>query len=140
MVRVLEDPTLYTDAWISGISMSEHSTSPPHPAKPARPDGSPLCWHASGRWCKRIRGSLHYFGRGSHHDALAEYNRVGPDLHAGRRPRDEEPEGLTVRKLCECSLTAKVEQRDHGELSPRMCLEYGEVCRRPQRVTMKPTF
>src|SRR5438046_2386907 len=66
------------------------------PDKPARPEGSPLFWHATGRWAKKIHGKQHYFGRGSHDDALAEYNRQKDDLHAGRAPRpDDEAGGLT---------------------------------------------
>ena len=61
-------------------------------SKPERPEGSPLFWHPSGRWCKKIRGKQHYFGRGSHEDALAEYNKQKVDLHSRRVPR-EEPEG-----------------------------------------------
>jgi integrase len=111
--------------------MSEvHSTSSPSPVKPERPPGSPLFWHATGRWAKKIRGKLHYFGRGSHDDAVAEYNRLAPDLHAGRRPRDEERGGLTVYLLCARFLTAKKDQRDQGELSPRMFAEYGDACKR----------
>src|SRR5262245_51215824 len=110
--------------------MSEHSSSPVPAVKPERPQGSPLFWHASGRWAKKIRGKLEYFGRGSHDEALAEYNRRGPDLHAGRRPRDEEPGAITVHSLCAKFLTAKMEQRDNGELSPRMFAEYGDVCKR----------
>src|SRR5262245_60827215 len=73
--------------------MSEHSSSVAPSVKPERAEGSPLFWHASGRWAKKIRGKQEYFGRGSHDEALAEYNRRGPDLHTGRRPRAEEPTG-----------------------------------------------
>jgi integrase len=107
-----------------------HSTPPLTPVKPERPEGSPLFWHATGRWAKKIRGRLVYFGRGSHDDALAEYNRLAPDLHAGRRPRDEEPAGLTVYLLCARFLTAKKDQREDGELSPRMFSEYTDACKR----------
>lgn len=110
--------------------MSEHSTPRIPPGKPDRPEGSPLYWHASGRWTKRIRGQLHYFGRGTHDEALAEYNRIGPDLHAGRKPRADDPDALTVYMLCAKFLTAKKDQRDNGELSPRMFAEYGDVCKR----------
>jgi integrase len=118
--------------------MSESDSTPTlTPAKPARPDGSPLFWHATGRWAKKIRGQLHYFGRGSHDDALALYQQQAPDLHAGRRPRDEEPGGLTVYQLCAKFLTAKMEQRNNGELSARMFDEYGDVCKRLLKVLGK---
>jgi integrase len=107
-----------------------NSTSPTPSVKPERPQGSPLFWHATGRWAKKIRGRLHYFGRGAHADALAEYTRCGPDLHAGRLPRDEQSGELTVYQLCAKFMTAKRDQRDDGELSPRMFVEYGEACKR----------
>lgn len=111
-----------------------HSTSASLPAKPERPDGSPLFWHASGRWAKKIRGKFEYFGRGTHDGALEEYNRVKDDLHAGRRPRDQQSGGLTVYHLCARFLIAKQDQRDNGELTPRMFTEYGETCKRLNRV------
>ena len=75
--------------------MPEHSTSPVPPVKPQRPEGSPFFWHASGRWAKKIRRKLEYFGRGSQDEDLGKCERRGPDVHAGRRPRDEESGGLT---------------------------------------------
>lgn len=104
------------------------------PAKPVRPDGSPLFYHASGRWAKKIRGQLRYFGRGSHDQALELYNAQKTDLHSGRKPRDDEPEGLTVYMLTAKFLMAKKDQRDNGELSPRMFNEYTEVCQRILKV------
>jgi integrase len=114
------------------MSQSDSTFSAPtsKPAKPERPEGSPLYWHASGRWAKKIRGRLHYFGRGSHDDALAEYNRQAADLHSGRLPRDASPNALTVYQLCAKFLTAKKDQRDNGELSTRMFVEYADVCKR----------
>lgn len=97
--------------------------------KPQRPEGSPLFWHASGRWCKKIRGKQEYFGRGSHAEALELYERDAEDLHAGRRPQ-ESPEGLTLYQLTAKFLTARKEKRDGGELSPRTFVEYGQLCQR----------
>src|SRR6516165_4035166 len=106
-----------------------NSIQPPASSKPQRPEGSPLFWHASGRWCKKIRGRFCYFGRAGHDEALAEYERQKDDLHSGRKP-EEEPEGLTVRSLCYQFLGHKKSQRDNGELSARTFLEYAQLCKR----------
>lgn len=100
--------------------------------KPERPEGSPLFWHPSGRWCKKIRGKQYYFGRGSHDDALVEYKRQKDDLHAGRRSRDDEqqPEGLTVYTLVAKFLDAKRDQRNEGDLSTRSFDDYAALCKR----------
>src|SRR5262249_49082672 len=74
-----------------------------------------------------------YFGRGSHDDALASYNQQKDDLHAGRVPRDETA-GLTVYQLFAKFLTAKMHQRDNGELAPRSFTEYGTLCNRMVKV------
>lgn len=105
----------------------DHSTKSNVRSKPDRPAGSPLFWHASGRWAKKIKGRFHYFGRGTHDEALAEYNRAKDDLHAGRLPR-EEPDGLTVYGLCAKFLTVKLQRRDAGELAPRTFDDYSRMC------------
>lgn len=113
--------------------MSAHSSNTSTQSKPVRPEGSTLFWHATGRWTKKIRGRFHYFGRGSHDDALAEYNRQADDLHSGRLPRDAEPHGLTIYRLCAKFLTAKLHLRDNKELSPHTYLAYGSVCKLLQK-------
>lgn len=107
---------------------SSRTSKQSKPTKPQRPEGSPLFWHASQRWCKKIRGRHVYFGRGSHDDALAEYKRQKDELHAGRVVR-EEPEGLTVAKLCGKFLDAKKDKRDSGGLSPRTFMDYAATCK-----------
>jgi integrase len=102
-------------------------------AKPERPADSPLFWHATGRWAKKIRGKLVYFGRGSHHDALTEYDRQKHDLHAGRAPVGESEE-LTIRLLAAKFLTTKKHLRDTGELSPRSFADYLAACQLLQKV------
>src|SRR5204862_7899578 len=56
---------------------------------------------ASGKWMKKIRGVIHYFGRWANRvngklvrvpgdgweAALKEYEAIATDLHAGRTPR-----------------------------------------------------
>jgi len=98
--------------------MSGHSTSATPTVKPERPTGSPIFWHASSRWAKKIRGKFDYIGGGFHGEAPAEHNRRGP---------------VTAYILCARFLTAKKDQRDQrdqGELSERMFAEYGDVCKR----------
>jgi integrase len=84
----------------------------------------PLFAHASGRWAKKIRGTLHYFGYWSKSEdggwqaALDLYQSQADDLHAGRTPRTT-TDGLTIKELCNRFLTAKQDLMDNGELSPR---------------------
>lgn len=114
--------------------------------KPAKPyPDFPLFAHASGRWAKKIRGSLHYFGRWGHKQgskivpvddpeaaanaAVEEYERQRDDLYAGRQPRPK-AEGLTVRDLCNQFLTAKEHLLDTGEITDRTFADYHRSCER----------
>jgi integrase len=97
----------------------------------------PLSPHPSGAWQKKIRGKIHYFGRWAKRvngklvriegdgwkDALEAYKKVADDLYAGRTPRVQ-TDGLTVADLCNRFLTAKLRQREAGEIGPRMFDEY----------------
>lgn len=122
--------------------MSHDSTrkSPPRKAadRPKKPyPDFPLSPHASGAWQKKIRGKIHYFGRWAKRvngklvridgdgwkDALEEYKVQADDLHAGRTPRVK-TDGLTVADLCNRFLTAKLRQREAGEIGSRMFDEY----------------
>src|SRR3954454_13850428 len=97
--------------------MSESSKSPRARkalTRPKKPYAEyPLTPHASGKWQKKIRGQIHYFGNwarradgrlqrvdgGGWKEALDEYKKVADDLHAGRTPRVT-GDGLTVAALC----------------------------------------
>jgi integrase len=122
--------------------MSKDSTRKPRPRKAAdRPKKPypdfPLSPHPSGAWQKKIRGHIHYFGRWARRvngklvrvegdgweEALEEYKAVADDLHAGRTPRVK-ADGLTVADLCNRFLTAKLRQREAGEIGARMFDEY----------------
>jgi integrase len=102
--------------------------------KPAKPyPDFPLFAHATGRWAKKIRGGLVYFGKWDDPDAaLARYLAEKDDLHAGRSPR-ESAEKLTVYTLCGRFLTAKKQLLDAGELKSRTFAEYTATCRRLTR-------
>ncbi len=88
--------------------------------KPSKPYPEyPLFAHATKRWCKKIRGKLHYFGPWSDPDgALAKYLEQKDALHTGRKPREDNGE-LTVKELANRFLNAKQSSVESGELSPR---------------------
>jgi integrase len=99
------------------------------PAKPNKPYPEfPLFPHATGRWAKKIRGKMHYFGPWADPDAaLKKYLEQKEALHAGRKPR-EAPAGLTVKEMCNKFLRAKAASRDAGELTPRSWQDYKDAC------------
>src|SRR6516225_2231924 len=107
------------------------STTPSPTGKPAKPSKPypqfPLFPHATGRWAKKIRGKLHYFGPwGDPDGALQKYNEQKDDLHTGRKPRDTST-GVTVKLLCNAYLNHKQTKLDAGELSPRTWKNYKET-------------
>jgi integrase len=108
------------------VTISEsHSTAPVVPSKPAKPYPEfPLFPHATGRWAKKIRGKLHYFGPWSDPDgALARYLEQKDALHSGRKPRPD-PEALILKDLANAFLNHKQALLDSGELSPRTWIDY----------------
>jgi integrase len=110
------------------------------PKKPPKPyPDFPLTAHPTKRWCKKIRGKLHYFGSWDDpHGALKKYLEQRDDLHAGRTPR--QTEGFTVRDLCNRFMTAKKHALDIRELSPRTFSENFRVCEHICRVFGKDTL
>jgi integrase len=103
--------------------------------KPEKPSPDfPLTAHPTGRWCKKIRGKLHYFGPWEEPEkALAEYQKQAEALHAGRTPRVE-TDGYTVCDLCNHFYDGKNEKLRRGELSPLTLLDYERTCVRMQKV------
>ncbi|MGD0898063.1 MAG: tyrosine-type recombinase/integrase [Thermoguttaceae bacterium] len=98
------------------------------PAKP-RPD-FPLFPHATGRWAKKIKGKLHYFGPWADPDAaLARYVEERDDLYAGRKPR-RKGVGLTVKDLINKFLIAKKARVDAGELALGTFGDQYKTCKR----------
>jgi integrase len=102
------------------------ATSSDAPKKP-RPD-FPLFAHATGRWAKKIRGKLHYFGPWSNPDAAeAKYLEQRDALQAGRKPR-EETDGTSIKELCNLFLAAKLTLVDSSELTNRSWQDYKAAC------------
>src|SRR5712672_245115 len=105
--------------------MSEtNSTTPSAPGKPAKPHPDfPLFPHATGRWAKKVRGKLHYFGGWEDPDAaLSTWLDQKDDLLAGRAPRRKD--ALTVADLANRYSTSKKHLIDSGELTQRSFSDY----------------
>ncbi len=112
------------------MTQSTRSESTRKVRKP-RPD-FPLTPHPSGRWCKKVRGKLHYFGPTRNDEegqaALEEWLRVKDDLLAGRKPR-EKRDGLEMLSLVVAFLQAKEKAVKSGELTQRSWNDYRNTCR-----------
>jgi hypothetical protein len=128
----------------SSVSKRRGKGGQDRPPKPYK--DFPLTPHPAGYWCKTItarvdggrKTKLHYFGRWGKivngkmvrlpgdgwQTALDEYERKRDDLYAGRKPRPEKIEGLTVGYLREKFLTAKTRALDAGEITARTYAEY----------------
>jgi integrase len=100
-----------------------HQTGKPH-------KDFPLTRHPSGRWCKKIKGKLHYFGKINDPQAALEKWLAEKDaLLAGQEPR-RKVEDITLRELANGFLTYKQELVVSGELSDRTFTEYHATCAR----------
>jgi integrase len=109
------------------------SRKPKRPEKPR--EDFPLFPHASGRWAKKVRGNLCYFGKWSDDPkgerALNQWLDEKDDLLAGRKPRPKgEAAGPTVKYVCDAFLTRKEQQRDNGEIQPRTFDDLKSACTR----------
>lgn len=88
----------------------------------------PLWKRGDGRWCRKIKGRVHYFGTDKE-KALEEWASTKDDLLAGRTPRVK-TEGLVVGDLSERFLNAKRLLVESGELSPRTFGQYHSTCKK----------
>jgi integrase len=106
-----------------------NSTVPVRPPKPRR--DFPLFPHRNGRWAKKVRGKFCYFGKWADdpkgESAIALWLDQKDELLAGRTPRTSRDE-LIVRDLCNRFLTAKEQQRDAGDITPRSFADYLATC------------
>lgn len=111
------------------MAHSTRRSSAKKPGKP-RPD-FPLFPHASGRWCKKIRGKFHYFGKVADDPkgkaALELWLEQKDDLLAGRVPRNSKGE-LTLHGLCNAFMAAKELRCESGDLTRRMFSDYRAAC------------
>ena len=86
----------------------------------------PLSYHPpSGRLYKKIRGRRIYFGYSKDWQAAVDkYQKQKDDLYAGKKPRNDDGKGLTIRDLCNRFLTSKERKHRQRDLSPRSWLDY----------------
>jgi integrase len=121
--------------------MSSKSNKSGKPSKPY-PE-FPLGAANNGRWQKRIKGRLYYFGRwgkvvdgvmtrlsedGNWREALDIYRVRIDDIQAGREivepSKKDDPDALTVGRMCNRFLSAKLQRLKSGEISARSFAEY----------------
>ena len=110
---------------------TKSTTSNSKPQKPAKPyPDFPLFAHASGRWCKKIRGKFCYFGKWDNWQAaLEKYNRERDFLYAGEEPPLEDDEAYTVRDLCNRFVQTKFGKVETDEIKQRTFNEYRQsIC------------
>jgi integrase len=100
------------------------------PTKPQKPHPDfPLFPHATGRWAKKIRQKLHYFGKWDDPQAaLDRWLDQKDDLLAGRTPRPK-ADGVSVADACNEFLGVKQDRLDSGELSAASFRDYFEVAK-----------
>ncbi len=117
------------------MSKPTKKSSADKPQKPY-PD-FPLFPHATGRWAKKIRGNLHYFGKWDNwQDALSLYQKQAGDLHAGRKPR-KDTGGATIKDLVNHFLIAKKHLVDTREIVQRTWDDYDATCQQVMEVLGK---
>ena len=93
-----------------------------------RQNDFPLTLRADGRYCKKVLGEVHYFGR-DREAALNQWLDEKDDLLAGRVPRPKQTEGgTTLRDLVIAFLREKKAGLTTGELSARSFADSHRTC------------
>ena len=103
-------------------SKANHQAAKPYPE-------FPLTVHPSGRWCKKHKGTQHYFGPlDDWQGALERYKHEWPFILQGETPPPAgsltDADAYTIRQLCNDFLNSKRRRVESGELSPRTLHEY----------------
>lgn len=105
------------------------------PKKPKPPfKDFPLWPHPSGRWAKKVKGRVYYFGKWDDpHGALDQWHSDQADILAGRKRKSRlgksgNDDAPTVRDLVNRFLTSKKNLVDAGELTNHSFVDYNRVC------------
>ncbi len=91
--------------------MQDNSTTPASTGKPNKPSKPyadyPLTPHPTGRWCKKIKGKIFYFGPWNNPDgALDTYLKEKDARYAGREPQPD-PQAIRIKDICNHFLASK---------------------------------
>jgi integrase len=78
----------------------------PRSIQSAKPTDCPLTLRSDGRYCRKVRGHVWYFGKDPE-QALKRWEAEKDDIIKGRDPRTPKVEGYTLGKLCNDFLIAK---------------------------------
>lgn len=112
--------------------MAPKSTCPKPAGKVQKPrPGFPLFPHASGRWAKKVKGRLVYFGstatdpRGD--AALLIWNDERDEIYATGRRAAPKTDAPTIGRIVNAFLEARAVDVQTGELSQRTWLDYKAV-------------
>lgn len=106
----------------SGSQRRKLSVRKPYPSFPLTP-------HASGQFCKKIRGKIFYFGPVHDPDAaLDRYHKHCQGLHSGQVTTVDRTVELTLAELANRFLAAKDRKRAAGDIEPATFVEYHRDC------------
>lgn len=107
------------------MSKSTHKAPRRKPSKPHK--DFPLVAHPNGQWSKQIKNRIFYFGVWEDPDAALErYLRQKDALLAGREPQ---PEGRSIRDLCNLYLSEQELKLQEGTIQQRTFDDCMEHCR-----------
>ena len=94
--------------------------------------------HATGRWAKKIKGKLHYFGKTADdpkgEKALDLWLDQKDELLTGRPPRIADSGGPTVEFICNQFMAHKEGRLNSGEIAQRTYDEYLGTAKRVAKV------
>jgi integrase len=96
--------------------------------KPGKPSPDfPLTPHASGKWCKKVKGKIYYFGSWDDPQAALEEWLDQKDYLLAGRPIPK-LDGHSVLEVCDRFLKSRKADLEIGELSQRTYDDYKKNC------------
>jgi len=111
------------------MAKSTTSRKKSKPRKPSKPSPDfPLFAHNSGRWCKKVNGKFHYFGKWDDPQAaIQRWLREKDHILAGQVP-PKDNDSLTVRELSNEFCTHKSHLLKSGDIEERTFADCIKTC------------